>query len=142
MSLVIRHATADDADACGRIMHAAFRGIAEAHGFPPDIPSDESGTGLASSLIASPNAFAVVAELDGQVVGSNFLHEGDPTRAVGPITVDPRHQGGGIGRRLMESVIGRANGAAVRLCGDAFNTRSVGLYASLGFEVKEPLLLL
>ena len=30
----------------------------------------------------------------------------------------------------------------MRLVADAFNTRSVALYASLGFEVKEPLLLL
>jgi GNAT superfamily N-acetyltransferase len=94
-------------------------------------------------LIASPAAFGVVAEEDGRVVGSNFLAEGDPIRAVGPITVGPAHQGGGVGRRLMEAVLDRAGGAAgVRLVADAFNTRSVALYASLGFEVKEPLLLL
>ena len=124
-------------------MHDAFSGIAEAHGFPPDFPSAGVGTQLAAAMIASPSAFGVVAESDdGRVVGSNFLAEADPIRAVGPITVDPAFQGG-AGRRLMEAVLERAGAArGVRLVQDAFNTRSVALYASLGFEVKEPLLLL
>jgi GNAT superfamily N-acetyltransferase len=144
MALRVRPAVAADAEACGRIIHDAFKGIAEAHGFPPDFPSAEAGTQLAATMIASSSAFGVVAEsADGRVVGSCFLAEGDPIRAVGPITVDPAYQGGGVGRRLMEAVLERAAGArGVRLVQDAFNTRSVALYASLGFEVKEPLLLI
>ena len=144
MALHIRPAVAADAEACGRIIHDAFAGIAAAHAFPPDFPSAEAGAQLAAAMIASPAAYGVVAESDdGRVVGSNFLAEGDPIRAVGPITVDPAFQGGGVGRRLMEAVLERARGArGVRLVQDAFNTRSVALYASLGFEVKEPLLLM
>jgi Acetyltransferase (GNAT) family len=71
------------------------------------------------------------------------MAEGDAIRAVAPITVDLAFQGGGIGRRLMEAVLDRARGAAgVRLLQDAFNTRSFALYALLGFETNEPLLLL
>ena len=143
MSITIRPAVREDAAACGRIMFDAFAGIARAHGFAPDFPSVEAGTGLAEALIAAPSAFGVVAESDGQVVGSNFLAEGDAIRAVGPITVDPAHQGGRVGRRLMEAVLERAEGApGVRLVQDAFNTRSFALYASLGFAAREPLLLL
>jgi predicted N-acetyltransferase YhbS len=143
MSTAIRPATPNDANACGRVIHDAFKCIADAHGFPPDIPSVEVGLQLASTLIAAPSVFGVVAEINGQVVGSNFLMEGDTIRAVGPITVEPSFQGGGIGRRLMEAVLDRATGAeGVRLVQDAFNTRSVALYASLGFEAKEPLLLM
>jgi predicted N-acetyltransferase YhbS len=143
MSITIRAATTNDAHACGRIIHDAFKSIADAHGFSPDFPSVEAGVQLASILIAAPSVFGVVAEADGQVVGSNFLAEGDTVRAVGPITVDPGFQGGGVGRRLMEAVLERAKGAAgVRLVQDAFNTRSIALYASLGFEVKEPLQLM
>ena len=143
MALHVRPAVSADAEACGRIMHDAFKGIADAHGFPPDFPSAEAGTRLAAMLIAHPSVFGVVAEEDGRVAGSNFLAEGDPIRAVGPITVDPATQGSGAGRRLMEAVLERAEAArGVRLVADAFNTRSVALYASLGFEVKEPLLLL
>src|SRR5215207_5577079 len=105
MGFSIRPAVAGDAEACGRIMHEAFRGIADAHGFPPDFPSAEAGTRLAAMLIAHPSVFGVVAEEDGRVVGSNFMTEGDPIRAVGPITVGPACQGGGVGRRLMEAVL-------------------------------------
>jgi ribosomal protein S18 acetylase RimI-like enzyme len=143
MTANIRSAEASDAEACGRIIYEAFKGLAETHGFPPDFPSAEVGTQFASLVIAHPSVFGVVAEVDGRVVGSNFLAEGDPIRAVGPITVEPAFQGCRIGRRLMDAVLERAQGApGVRLVQDAFNTRSIALYASLGFEVKEPLLLM
>jgi GNAT superfamily N-acetyltransferase len=141
--VTVRPTVAADADACGRVMHDAFRGIADAHGFPPDFASVSDAAGLAAVLIADPAVFGVVAEVGGRVVGSNFLAEGDAVRGVGPITVELSHQGGGIGWRLMAAILERAGpGAPVRLVQDAFNTRSVALYASLGFEVKEPLLLL
>ena len=142
-NIIIRPATPGDAEACGCVMHDAFRGIADAHGFPPDFPSAAAGAQLAAAMVAAPSAFGVVAEEDGRVVGSNFLAEGDPIRAVGPISVDPACQNAGVGRRLMEAVLDRARGAAgVRLVQDAFNVRSFALYASLGFEAREPLLLM
>ncbi len=138
----IRPAEAADAEACGHIIYAAFRGIAGAHGFPPDFPSPGSAAQLAAILIADPSTFGVVAEAGGRVVGSNFLSEGDPVRGVGPITVDPAFQGGGVGRLLMQAVIERGKDVpSLRLVQDAFNTRSISLYASLGFEVREPLAL-
>lgn len=139
----LRPASLADLEACGRIMYAAFDGIAAAHGFLADFPNVEVTTGLAATLLADPSVYAVIAERDGVVLGSNFLSEGDPIRGVGPISVDPAVQGNGIGRLLMEAVLRRGEGAeGIRLCQDAFNTRSLALYASLGFEVKEPLLLL
>lgn len=143
MTVHIRVATPADAEACGRIIYEAFKDVAEHHGFSPDFPAVETATRLVQSFIAHPSIFAVVAEEDGRVVGSNFLAEGDTVRGVGPITVDPRLQGGGVGRRLMAAVLERANGAAgIRLLQDAFNMRSVSLYASLGFEVREPVLVM
>jgi predicted N-acetyltransferase YhbS len=143
MTANIRLATPSDADACGRIIHEAFKGIAERHGFAPDFPTAESAARLAQAFIAHPAIYGVVAEEDGRVVGSNFLSEGDPIHAVGPITVDPRAQGSGIGRRLMTAVLDRGRGAAgVRLLQDSFNMRSLALYASLGFEVREPVLVM
>ena len=143
MTPEIRPATSADAEACGRIIFEAFRAIADQHGFPWDFPSAEAGTQLAETFIATPSIYGVVAELDGRVVGSNFVAEGDPIRGIGPITVDPAVQGSGIGRRLMEAALERAGDAmGVRLVQDAFNTRSMPLYASLGFDVREPLLLM
>jgi hypothetical protein len=89
--------------------------------------------------IPHPSIWGVVAELDGRVVGSNFLDERDPIRGVGPITVDPEGQNVGVGRKLMEAVLERGEGApGIRLLQDGFHMRSLSLYASLGFEVKEP----
>ena len=100
----IRPAMASDAEACGRIIFDAFRRIADDHRFPRDFPSVEGATQLAQTFIADPSIFGVVAEIDGHVVGSNFLSEDDPIRAVGPITVDPALQGVGVGRLLMTAV--------------------------------------
>jgi predicted N-acetyltransferase YhbS len=143
MTPEIRPATPADSEACGRIIFEAFRGIADRHGFPWDFPSEEAGAQLATTFIEAPSIYGVVAELDGRVVGSNFMAEGDPIRGIGPITVDPAVQGSSVGRRLMEAALARAGDAlGVRLVQDAFNTRSMSLYASLGFDVREPLLLM
>ena len=143
MEIRIRPATAGDAEESGRIIYEAFRGIAERHNFRPDFPSADAGAQLADLFINDPKVYGVVAEGGGRVVGSNFLSEWDDIRGVGPITIDPAVQARGVGRRLMEAVIERGRGAAgVRLVQDSFNTASLSLYASLGFEVKEPLALM
>ena len=143
MNIAIRPAVADDAQACGRIIYDAFKGITDRHGFPPHFATVEVAIKRANFCINHPAIFGVVAETDGQVVGSNFLDERDPIRGLGPITVDAQVQARGAGRRLMAAVLDRARGAAgVRLVQDSFNMLSISLYASLGFEVKEPLLLM
>ncbi|QRM29142.1 GNAT family N-acetyltransferase [Microvirga sp. VF16] len=143
MTPELRPATPTDVEACGCIIFEAFKAIADQHGFPWDFPSVEAGTQLASTFIAAPTIYGVVAELDSRVVGSVFMAEGDPIRGIGPITVDPAMQGSGVGRKLMEAVLERARDAlGVRLVQDAFNTRSLALYASLGFDVREPLVLM
>ncbi len=145
-SVHIRPATPADVEACGRIIYEAFLGIAEQHQFPPDFPTVEAGTQLASLFINHPAIFGVVAESDGEVVGSNFLDERDPIRGLGPITVDPRSQARGIGRRLMQAVLDRAaetpGTLGVRLLQDSFNTASLALYASLGFAATEPVVVM
>jgi ribosomal protein S18 acetylase RimI-like enzyme len=143
VAVVTRRATMADAAECGRICHDAFKSIADQHHFPPDFTSVAQAEQVISYLLSQPTFFGVVAEVDGRLVGSNFLSMGDPVHAVGPISVDPRVQNRGIGRRLMETVLHRARTAVgVRLVQDAFNTASMALYVSLGFEVREPLALL
>ena len=94
MNLDIRAATRADVEACGRIIYEAFQGIAEQHRFPPDFPSNEAATQLASLFIEHPDIFGVVAESDGEVVGSNFLDERDPVREARPdLEHDRRRRG-------------------------------------------------
>jgi Acetyltransferase (GNAT) domain len=79
---------------------------------------------------------------DGRIVGSNFLDERNTIAGVGPITVDPTVQNRAVGRRLMDAVHRRAaekNFAGVRLIQAGFHTRSLSLYAKLGYDVREHL---
>ena len=143
MNIEIRPAVPADAKTCGRIIYEAFKGIADRHGFPNHFPTLDIAIRGADFCINHPTIFAVVAESEGQIMGSNFLDERDAIRGLGPITVDPKIQVRGVGRRLMDAVLQRAQGAiGVRLVQDTFNMLSVSLYASVGFEVKEPLLLM
>lgn len=143
MTIQIREMRQEDVERCGHICHVAFMEIAERHNFRPDFPTPESAIGLIAAFFASPDVFAVVAERDGEVIGSNHLWEYDAIRAVGPITIDPAAQTKGVGRMLMEAVIERGKtSAGVRLVQDSFNATSLSLYSSLGFDVREPLVLL
>ncbi|HWG97632.1 MAG TPA: GNAT family N-acetyltransferase [Nitrospira sp.] len=142
MQPTFRPGTVRDAAACGQIGYEAFKAIAEQHGFPPDFPSADRAVGLLSQILTRPDVYSVVAELDGQVVGSNFLWEGDTIAGVGPITVASTAQNAGLGRMLMKSVLDRANArrqAGVRLVQAAYHNRSLSLYTKLGFQAREPL---
>ena len=137
--VAIREAEPADAEACAQICFDAFGAIQDQHRFPRDFPVLEAATGLMGAWIPHPSIWGIVAELDGRIVGSNFLDERDPIRGVGPITVDPHGQNAGVGRRLMEAALERGRGApGIRLLQDAFHMRSLSLYESLGFDVKEP----
>jgi predicted N-acetyltransferase YhbS len=140
--VTIRRATPDDAPACGQICYDAFYKINRDHGFPSDIPSKEVGIGLLSSTFSHPGFYCVVAEADGHIAGSNCMDERSVIAGVGPITVDPNVQNRGVGRKLMDAVLDRAREhsvAGVRLVQAAFHNRSLSLYTTLGFDIREPL---
>lgn len=142
MSVELRRARPEDADRCGRICYDAFTAINQAHNFPPDFPDPEVAVGFLSMLFGHPGFHAVVAERDGEVIGSNVADERDPIVGIGPITVDPNVQNSGAGGRLMRHVIEREIGRGapgIRLVQAAFHNRSLSLYAKLGFEPREPL---
>ncbi|HWZ52329.1 MAG TPA: GNAT family N-acetyltransferase [Granulicella sp.] len=140
--VLVRAARLEDCSVCGRICYDAFSAINATHGFPCDFPGPEASTGLLAMMFSSPGFYCVVAESDGRIVGSNVLDERSVIRGVGPITIDPGAQNLGIGRRLMQAVMDRARergAAGVRLVQAAFHNRSLSLYSSLGFDLREPL---
>ena len=140
--VVVRTAVAKDSEVCGQICYDAFSAINAAHGFPCDFPGSDVTTGLLAMMFSSPDFYCVVAESDGRILGSNALDERCIIRGVGPITIDPTAQNLRIGRKLMHAVIDRANqsgAAGIRLVQAAFHNRSLSLYTSLGFDVREPL---
>ena len=142
MNIKLRPGTREDANACGPICYAAFKAIADQHNFPPDFPSPEIATTLLSELLAHPNVYGVVAELDNRVIGSNFVDERSMIAGIGPITVDPAVQNRAAGRELMQHVLERVaqrRFPGVRLVQAAYHNRSLSLYAKLGFVAREPL---
>jgi Acetyltransferase (GNAT) family len=97
------------------------------------------------TLFAHAGFFCVVAEQNGRIVGSNCLDERGPIGGLGPITIDPAAQNSGVGRQLMAAVMNRAaerNLMGVRLVQAAFHARSMSLYAKLGFDIQEPLVVM
>ena len=142
MSLKLRPGTKDDAAACGVIIYEAFKSIADQHNFPPDVPSVEEGNEAATMMLSNKGYYAVVAELDGRVVGSNFMDERSSIAGIGPISIDPQVQNRGIGAQLMRDVMERArmrNFPGVRLVQSGYHNRSLCLYTNLGFDAREPL---
>jgi predicted N-acetyltransferase YhbS len=142
LRIKLRTGTSEDAQDCGEICYRAFRVIAEKHNFPPDFPSPGIATTFLSEFLAHPNIYGVVAELDGRIVGSNFVDERSIIAGVGPITVDPSVQDRAIGRELMQHVMNRVavrRFPGVRLVQAAYHNRSLSLYTKLGFAAREPL---
>jgi GNAT superfamily N-acetyltransferase len=140
MTLSVRRSKGSDAAAVGEICYRAFKAIADQHNFPPDLPSADAAIGLLTSLVNHPGVFDVTAEIDGKIVGSNFLDERNPISGVGPITVDPALQNDGAGRALMHAVMERSaerGFVGIRLVQAAYHPRSLALYLKLGFDARE-----
>ncbi len=140
--VVVRAARPDDGSVCGQICYEAFAKISSAHGFPCDFPGPEATTGLLSMMFSRSDFHCVVAEVEGRIVGSNCIDERSVIAGVGPITVDAGAQNLGVGRALMQAVMDRASArhaAGVRLVQAAYHNRSLSLYLSLGFDIREPL---
>jgi GNAT superfamily N-acetyltransferase len=136
----IREAMRDDIDRCARIFYDAFASIAARHNFPVEPASPEFTRFAVGEMLAGDGFAGLVAERDGEIVGSAFVDERATISGIGPVTVDPAVQDSGIGRALMEAALRRAGDAAgVRLVQTAYHYRSLALYAKLGFVVREPL---
>src|SRR5687768_3640972 len=95
-TVTLRPAEDADADACAQIVFDAFGAIHDHHRFQRDFPALEAAAGLVNVFIPHPMVWGVVAELDGRVVGSNFLDERSPIYGIGPITVTPEGQNSGV----------------------------------------------
>jgi predicted N-acetyltransferase YhbS len=146
MGLIIRSIQQADAETCGEIGFQAHKAISSAHGYPSEQPSIEFAVGMIKTLLANPNSWGALAERDGQILGSIFLHvfPPSPVAAIGPLTVDPSAEGG-VGRALMEASLMEARKRdydQVRLIQSPSHLRSFVLYTKCGFTLREPLFLM
>jgi GNAT superfamily N-acetyltransferase len=138
----VREATSADAEELGRIFYDAFAALAERHSFPTEPGSPEFTRFRTAWMIEHAGFHGLVAERDGRPVASIFTDERSSIAGIGPVTVDPAAQNGGVGRLLMEQELERQRERGVpgvRLVQTAYHYRSFALYAKLGFAVREPL---
>lgn len=121
--VVVRPGVSDDLAVCSSIFYEAFSRIDAQHNFPAELPDPETGRHILDFLFASGVHF-LVAEVDGRIVGSNFIDERSRVAGVGPISVSPDVQRLGIGRVLMQAVIDRPRDKkldGIRLLQASFN---------------------
>jgi predicted N-acetyltransferase YhbS len=145
-SITTRPMRPEDAQECGQIAFEAHQAVSAAHNFPPEQPSVEFAAGMMNFKLNDPHAHGIVAEREGALLGSVFLTSFPPNAvaAIGPLTVRPSAEGN-VGRQLMEAALARAEQhrfEGVRLVQSPSHIRSLALYTKLGFEVREPLLLM
>ncbi len=140
----LRPARPSDADSIAKVIYDAFNGIAAEHGQVSDFdspPTDRTRQRL--KHLDQFNDYCVVAETENQIVGVNFIDCHGDIGAIGVLAVLPSFQGQRIGKRLMESAIEHGRNAGYnsqRLLQAAYNSKSMGLYLSLGMVVREHLL--
>jgi predicted N-acetyltransferase YhbS len=142
MNIKFRAGKPEDAATIGKIGYEAFKKISGEHNFPEDFPSAEAASGLAAMMLSRPDIYSVIAEIEDEIVGSNFLWKDVDVAGVGPITVNPATQNSTIGKLLMEDVMRHADEneyRTVRLVQAAYHNRSLALYTKLGFDTVEPL---
>jgi len=111
MSLTLRPGKPEDAAVCGLICCEAFKTIAEQHTLPSHYPSPEVAVVRMEERLSHLDLYAIVAELDEQVIGSNFLDERGPIVGLGPITVAPTVQNRTIGQHLSQGFYQEPMGA-------------------------------
>ena len=136
---MIRDATGDDWPAIWPFLH---RIVAAGDTFSWDRDTDEERA-RAVWMHQPPGRTVVAVDPDGTVLGTAQLHpnQGGGGRHVANagFMVDPEHAGRGVGRALGEHVLDRARADGYRAMQFnavvETNTRAVGLWRSLGFEV-------
>jgi L-amino acid N-acyltransferase YncA len=137
--VLIREATSEDWAAIWQFFRAI---VAAGETFPYDPEMDERRA-RESWMVGSPGRTVVAVAPDGTVIGSANMYAnregGGAHIASASFMVDPAHRGRGAGRALGEDALDWARASGFH--GMQFNavvesnTRAVGLWKSLGFEI-------
>ncbi len=139
--LTVRPLEERDADRAGDVNFLAFFEVALRHAQPPVVTTPAEARAYVRHLLAFDPLGGLVAACDGEIVGMAWVHMRGPVATVGPLAVDPRMQGRGIGHLLLDRCIALAGPrvAQVRLVQESYNAASLGLYVRAGFRVVAPL---
>jgi putative acetyltransferase len=147
--LFVRRSSPDDVGPIRALTAAAF--ATAPHRAPPADDTDDPGeAALVVWLLEDPAAvpqLSLVAERDGELVGHVVCSRGRiddaPALGLGPVSVRPDQQRGGVGSALVHAVLGAAQALdepVVVLLGDpAYYSRfGFGPASALGIAAPEP----
>src|SRR6266700_6372415 len=115
MNAIVRPLTEADLPAAGRIFRTAFGTFLGA----PDPENFWADLDYVYGRFAAEHVASFAAEVDGELVGSNFVTKWGSVGFFCPLTVHPGQQGRGIAKSLVEAVSAQL---------DAWGTRHAGLF--------------
>jgi GNAT superfamily N-acetyltransferase len=130
--IAVRPLAEDDVDAADRIMRIAFGTFL---GAPDPVAVFGDAQWVRPRYLAAPS-WAFAAELDGELVGSNFATRWGSFAFFGPLTVHPDLWDQGVGGRLMEPIFELVDHWQVRqtaLFTFPQSPKHIGLYQKFGF---------
>ena len=146
--MIIRRETPQDIPAIRAVTAAAFA-TAE-HSAPPVEPDGAPGEATLVTWLRAdegwvPQLSLVAEDADGAVVGHVVCTRGTvggaPALGLGPLSVDPRQQGRGVGSALMHAVLAAADALdepLVALLGDPGYYRRFGFRPASDIGVRSP----
>ena len=143
MSAVIRPLTTADLPAARRIVCTAFGTFLGA----PDLENFWGDRDYVYGRFGAEHVASFAAELDGELVGSNFATRWGSFGFFGPITMLPARQGRGTGKALVEAVSNQFEEWGVShagLCTFPQSPLHIALYGKFGFRARflTPIMLL
>jgi ribosomal protein S18 acetylase RimI-like enzyme len=127
---IIRQASSADLPTVERIVRAAYARYVERIGKPPGPMNDDYAARIAQQAVWLLSA-------SGEIAGILVLLEEDDHLLLDNVAVDPRHQGKGIGRTLIdfaEQEAGRRGHAEIRLYTHQAMHENIAIYPRLGYE--------
>ena len=137
----VRAAAEVDLVAQREVFCAAEGELYQRHGFHPPAPPLEAFARQHRHLLTHDGERSFVAEADGRIVGFSAAFVRGDTWFLSALFVDPRFQGLGIGRSLLEHSWGGDHDRRITIT-DSIQPISNGLYAQRGLVPATPVLLL
>src|SRR5271166_1695090 len=135
MSAIIRPLAQGDLPEARRLFGAAFGTFLGA----PDPENFWVDRDYVYGRFGAEHVVSFAAEIDGELVGSNFVTNWGSVGFFGPITVNPDRQGLGIGKRLVEAVSSQLDAWGTRhagLCTFPQSPLHLALYGKFGFHAR------
>jgi GNAT superfamily N-acetyltransferase len=134
--LRIRLLLEEDLDEADRIMRLAFGTFTQ----QPDPRNYRGDAGVVRPRWRADPESAFAAEIDGRLVGSNFVARWGSFGFLGPLSIDPAYWDRGFAKYLVTPAVERLDVWDVNLAGlstFAHSTKHIGLYQKYGFRPRE-----